>query len=120
VEEKVVAVIMEALAQPKEAVTLQASLIDDLGAESIDFLDIAFRLESVFDLQIPDDEIWLGAVGKKDASPDEIDAAIRDLKEKNPEFRWDRFPERPTRADLPRLITIRTVVDYLEGKLREA
>ena len=120
IEEKVVAIVAEALDHEPATVTLNASLVDDLGAESIDFLDIAFRVEAAFSIEIPDDEIWLGAVGKKDPSPGEIDAAVAALRERTPEFRWDRIPERPGRADLPSLITVRTIVEYLEGRLRAA
>jgi acyl carrier protein len=118
IQAKVVAIVAEALDHRPEDVAAHSSLIDDLGAESIDFLDIAFRVESAFDIEIPDDEIWMGTVGKKDASPEEVETAVRTLRERMPEYRWDRLPERPGRADLPRLITIGTIVQYLERRLQ--
>src|SRR5206468_6300906 len=50
---KVQGVLVDALGVDEEEVTPKASLIDDLGAESIDFLDIVFRLEKAFDIKIP-------------------------------------------------------------------
>ncbi len=117
IREKVIATVAEALDHRPEEVGLHSSLIDDLGAESIDFLDIAFRLESAFGIEIPDDEIWVGAVGKKNPGPEEIDAAVAALRERMPDYRWDRLPPKPGRTDLPRLITVQTVVDYLERRL---
>jgi acyl carrier protein len=50
---KVAATIADALGCDVEKVKLDASLIGDLGAESIDFLDIVFRLERAFKVKIP-------------------------------------------------------------------
>jgi acyl carrier protein len=50
---KVQSCIAEALGLDAEEVTYDARLIGDLGAESLDFLDIAFRLERSFDIRIP-------------------------------------------------------------------
>ncbi len=51
--EKVQHAIAEALGLDDDEVELDAKLIDDLGAESLDFLDIVFRLERAFDIKIP-------------------------------------------------------------------
>lgn len=53
VYEKVCACIAEALGQDVEEVEYSSRLIGDLGAESLDFLDIAFRLERAFNVRIP-------------------------------------------------------------------
>ena len=50
---KVQSCIAEALGLDEEEVSYSARLIGDLGAESLDFLDIAFRLERAFDIRIP-------------------------------------------------------------------
>ena len=115
--ERVVAIVAEALDRSPEEVTPHASLVDDLGAESIDFLDIGFRIESAFGIQIPDDEIWRGAFGRTDPGPAEIAAAVKRLQAALPDFRWDRFPDGVSRGDLPRLLTVSTILDYLERKL---
>jgi acyl carrier protein len=45
-------VLVDALGVDNEEVTIQATLIGDLGAESIDFLDIVFRLEKAFGIKM--------------------------------------------------------------------
>jgi acyl carrier protein len=116
IEVRVLSIVADALDQRAESVTLDSSLVDDLGAESIDFLDIVFRLESAFGLKIPEEEIWAGSFDGV-GSPDAIAVRVAELKILRPAFRWDRVPARPTRADLPRLITVGTVVEYLEKRL---
>jgi acyl carrier protein len=51
--EKVQATLVDALGVDEEDVTREATLQGDLGAESIDFLDIVFRLERNFGIKIP-------------------------------------------------------------------
>ena len=60
VRERVVAIVSEALDVKRDRVQMQSSLIVDLGAESIDFLDILFRLENAFGIKIPEDDVWKG------------------------------------------------------------
>ncbi len=117
IEDRARGVVAEALDQPREKVRLDASLVDDLGAESIDFLDIAFRLESEFGIEIPEDEIWKGTFDGVPDDPDAIAARLARLRAERPDYPWDRLPSRMTRRDLPRLLTLRTVVDYLERRL---
>ena len=50
--------IADALGCELDEVKRDASLIDDLGAESIDFLDIVFRLEKAFEIEIPRSELF--------------------------------------------------------------
>ena len=122
VEARVRRIVAEALDRPEAEVKPSASLIDDLGAESIDFLDLVFRLEAAFGIKISEDDLWAGAAKLAEADGDAFARGIERLKSEMPEFAWDRFPNGPARADLPRLITVRTIVDYLEriGAGREA
>jgi acyl carrier protein len=53
IEREVCRLVCEVLVVPREVVTLHANLIDDLGAESIDFLDLLFRLEELLGKKIP-------------------------------------------------------------------
>lgn len=120
IQQRVIAIVADALDHPPESVHRSSSLIDDLGAESIDFLDIVFRLESEFSIRIPGEEIWAGAFGRKDVGQTEIDSGIAALRERMPDFRWDRMPAKITRRDLPRLITVNTITEYLSRRLGEA
>ena len=54
--EKVKEVIMDQLAAEDDAVKMETSFIDDLGADSLDIVELIMALEEEFDLQIPDSE----------------------------------------------------------------
>ena len=54
--EKVKEVIMDQLAAEDDAVKMETSFIDDLGADSLDIVELIMALEEEFDLQIPDNE----------------------------------------------------------------
>ena len=56
--QKVQATLVDALGVDEEDVTREATLQGDLGAESIDFLDIVFRLERNFGIKIPRGELF--------------------------------------------------------------
>jgi len=62
-EEKVRQIIAESLGRDLALVTLEASLSDELGAESLDFLDIVFKIERAFDVQITRGEMERAARG---------------------------------------------------------
>ena len=68
--ERVRGLIAEALAQSPERVKLESNLMEDLGAESLDFLDIVFKLERAFDIQITRGEMERASRG--DMTPDEF------------------------------------------------
>lgn len=52
--EKVKAIIVEQLGVADTAVTMEASFIDDLGADSLDIVELIMALEEEFDIEIPD------------------------------------------------------------------
>ena len=54
--EKVKEVIIEQLNAEDDAIKLEKSFIDDLGADSLDIVELIMALEEEFDLQIPDSE----------------------------------------------------------------
>ena len=113
-EPRVKQIVASALDVPLADVRNHSSLINDLGAESIDFIDIVFRLESAFGIEIPED-IWKGSIDSAD------EAAIADgvarLRVSMPDFRWESLPETITRAHLPALITVQTILDYMQRRL---
>ena len=119
-QSRVIGVVAAALDHRRDAIEPHSSLIDDLGAESIDFLDIVFRLESEFGIKIPNEEVWAGAFQRQAADQATIDEGVQRLRERMPEFRWDRLPAKIGRNELPRLITVNTIVDYLERRFEGA
>ena len=54
--DKVKAIIVEQLGVEEDSVTAEASFIDDLGADSLDIVELIMALEEEFDLEIPDEE----------------------------------------------------------------
>ena len=108
-------IVASALDVPPERVVRHASLINDLNAESIDFIDIVFRLETEFGIEIPQEEIWKGSIDPTDSEA--IEAGVARLKAAMPEFRWESMPVTITRAELPALITVQTITDYVTRRL---
>ncbi len=121
----------EALGLDDDEVTLDATLIDDLGAESLDFLDIAFRLEEAFAIKIPRGDIQRQAEDEAAAGeePFEVDGVLtelgmRKLREAMPEVPVENFREGLTVREIPTLFTVETflnlVIKLIEAKELEA
>jgi acyl carrier protein len=56
VEERVIEIVCENLAVNKEQVTRSTSFIDDVGADSLDIVELVMELEEEFEITIPDEE----------------------------------------------------------------
>jgi acyl carrier protein len=119
-ESRVLRIVAEALDQDPAELRLQSSLIDDLGAASVDFVDIRCRLEAEFGIEIADADLWRGNLDLDD--PRAFDgervtaAGMEDLRRRRPRFPWSRFGGTVRRDDLPRLITVATILDYLSRR----
>ncbi|HYO77156.1 MAG TPA: phosphopantetheine-binding protein [Thermoanaerobaculia bacterium] len=110
-------IVADALEVSPDEVGLHSSLLDDLDAESIDFIDIVFRLESAFNIMVPTDELWAGSQKVDPNDPDSLARAVSHLRASMPEFAWERFPTTVTKRDLPRLMTVSTISAYLHSHL---
>lgn len=55
-EERVTEIIVEQLGVSKDEVAPEASFIDDLGADSLDIVELVMAMEEEFDIEIPDDD----------------------------------------------------------------
>lgn len=119
-EARVLRIVAEALDKKPEDVRIQSSLIDDLGAASIDFVDIRYRLESEFGIEIDDQDLWRGSIVLQDPRYFDGQAVTADglaeLQRRRPRFPWNRFGGGIKAADLPRLITVATILDYLSRR----
>lgn len=110
---KIAATIADALACDEDKVKPDASLINDLGAESIDFLDIVFRLERAFKVKIPRGKIVEEARGP--LTEDQFqnagvvtEAGIARLREFLNEVPADRIKAPLKAAEIPKLFTVET------------
>ena len=122
---KVVETIADALGCDAAQVKPDTSLIDDLGAESIDFLDIVFRLERAFKVKIPRGKIASEARGDLSESEFErdgmvSDAALERLKSFLSEVPPSRFPSPLKVSEIPRLFTMETFCKMVIRQQRAA
>jgi len=110
---KVAQIIADALGCDVEDVKPQVPLIEGLDAESIDFLDLVFRLERGFGVKIPRGKIIEDARGDLAEADFEqkgilTDAGLARLREVLSEVSPDRFKSPMKAADIPRLFTPET------------
>jgi len=121
--DKVRDVLTEALGVDDDEVVGEATLQEDLGAESIDFLDIVFRLEKEFSIKIPKGELFPDDILN---NPDYVDgdrltpAGLALLKEAMPHVDFTTFEQNPVVSEMPKLFTVNTIVNYVEQKLAPA
>ena len=122
---KVAATMADALGCDVETVKLDASLINDLGAESIDFLDIIFRLERGFKVKIPRGKIVEEARGELSEATFEqggvvTEAGLTRLKTFLNEVPADRFKSPLKVAEIPKLFTVETFCKMVIRQQRAA
>ncbi len=121
--DKVRETLVDALGVDEEEVSENATLTGDLGAESIDFLDIVFRLEKAFGIQIPRGELFPDNIlnnaefvenGKCTAK------GLDELKRRMPHADFSEFEKNPDINRMPDLFTVKTIVNYIERKVNAA
>lgn len=120
--EKVVATLVDSLNVDPEEIRPEASLQGDLGAESIDFLDIVFRLERGFGIKIPRGELFPESIFQGD--PEYVqdgkvtEKGIELLRQKLPFADIDSFAQDPQVSKISNLFTVDMICRYLEQKLQ--
>lgn len=121
--QKVTVALTDALGVDDDEVTPEAKLQADLGAESIDFLDIVFRLEKQFGIKIPQGELFPDE--KLFTDPQFVedgrmtDAGIAELRSRMPYADLDEFAADPSLQNLGDLYTVEMIVRYVEEKLKD-
>jgi len=114
--------LVEALSVDDEEVTPQAVIRDDLGAESIDFLDIQFRLEKAFDIKIPKGDMMPEDLQN---NPDFVqngkltEAGINELQSRMPHADFKDLSPGDDLEEISKLFTVQAVVNYIGRKLEE-
>ncbi|MBI3406848.1 MAG: acyl carrier protein [Planctomycetes bacterium] len=118
---KVSATLVEALNVDEDEIKPTATLQGDLGAESIDFLDIVFRLEREFGIKIPRGELFPEAIFQGD--PEFVqdgkvtDKGLSELKARMPFADLSGFEKNPELTGIGDLFTVDMITRYIQGKL---
>jgi acyl carrier protein len=118
--QKVQAALVDALGVDEEDVTYDATLQGDLGAESIDFLDIVFRLERDFKIKIPRGELFPENVvsDPKMTHDGKLTAkGLDELKARLPFADLTKFAANPQVEKIGDLYTVEMLVRYVQSKL---
>ncbi|MGE5430494.1 MAG: acyl carrier protein [Syntrophomonadaceae bacterium] len=118
--------IAETVGIKVETITsLDASVIDDLGADSLDLLDLVFRIEKAFNITISRGEIESQARETLPGEEFEKDGFLTDkakeaLKNALPEVDQSRFDGSLRKNDIPRLLTVKTFYRIIKSKMETA
>ena len=118
---KVSATLVEALNVDEEEITPAATLQGDLGAESIDFLDIVFRLEREFGIKIPRGELFPESIFQGD--PEFVqdgkvtDKGLDELRTRMPFADLSDFAKSRELTAISDLFTVDMITNYIQGKL---
>jgi len=118
--EKVRESLVDALGVDDDEVTPQATLVGDLGAESIDFLDIVFRLEKRFDIKIPRGELFPEDIltNTDYVTDGRINAeGLTELKKRMPFADLSKFEENPVVQEFATSLTVQDMCNYVESKV---
>jgi len=119
--EEVKEVLIDALGLDDDEVVADATLMGDLGAESIDFLDIIFRLEKSFDIKVPREELFPAEAVLN--NPDFVsggkltEKGLAELKDKMPHTNLTEFEKDPNVNNIADLFTVDAIVNFVETKV---
>jgi acyl carrier protein len=118
---RVSATLREALNVDEEDITPTANLQGDLGAESIDFLDIVFRLEREFNVKISRDELFPESIFQGDPECVQngrvTEKGLAELRARMPFADLSQFEQEPRVSAIGDLFTVEMITRYLQGKL---
>jgi acyl carrier protein len=118
---KVSTTLVEALNVDEDEIKPNATLQGDLGAESIDFLDIVFRLEREFGIKIPRGELFPESIFQGD--PEFVqngkvtDKGMQELRERMPFADLSTFEKDREVSHVADLFTVDLVARYLQGRV---
>lgn len=117
---KVQETLAGALGVDEGDITEEASLKRDLGAESIDFIDIIFRLEKAFDIKIPSSDLFPSHLMNDERFVKEgmvTPEGLVELRTKLPYLDLDEFEKDPQITKLADCFTVKMILCYLNDRL---
>ncbi len=123
VYEKIAVALTDALGVNAEDIKPDATLVVDLGAESIDFLDIVFRLEKAFDIKVSRNDLF-----PEDVLTDQnyvhdgcvTDVGMAELRKRLPFINLDDFAKKPVVQDFASVLTVADLCHFVESKMQTA
>ena len=118
--QKVQSALVDALGVDEEDVKPEATMVGDLGAESIDFLDIVFKLEKAFGIKIPREELFpedilTNSQFVKDGKVG--DEGLAQLRSRMPWADLTKFEKNPRVQDFGDLLTVKDLCNYVQSKV---
>jgi acyl carrier protein len=117
-------ILVDALGVDDDEITLEARLMGDLGAESIDFLDIVFRLEKAFSIKIPREELFPAESLMN--NPEFVsngkltESGLNEIREKLPHTDLSEFEKDPDLNKLGDLFTVNAIVNFIDSRINAA
>lgn len=117
---KVKTILVDALAVDDDEVTPEASIMGDLGAESIDFLDIVFKLEKSFGISIDKSELGAADLNENDDYVKDgklTPVGLAELKKRMPFCDFSKFEKNPVLQEIGNILTVRDLCRFVESKV---
>ena len=117
---KVQEAMVGALGVDEDEVTAEATLTGDLGAESIDFLDIVFRLEKEFGIKIPRGDLFPDNLFTNEQYVQNgklTEAGLDELRKRMPHADLSEFAKNPDVQNVNNLFTVGMICKYIESKV---
>ncbi|MFN7840832.1 MAG: acyl carrier protein [Pirellula sp.] len=117
---KVQEALTDALGVDDSDVTEDATMVGDLGAESIDFLDIVFKLEKAFGIKIATEDLFPKDIltdGNYVKDGKVTETGLSELKKRMPWANLSKFEQNPRVQDFGDLLTVSDLCRYVESKL---
>jgi len=119
--EKVSETLVDSLNVDEDEIRPDSTLQGDLGAESIDFLDIVFRLERGFGIKIAREELFPESIFQGDPqfvqNSKVTEQGLEELRRRLPFANVEAFASDPQVANLSNLFTVEMIAKFIEGRL---
>lgn len=118
--EKVRECLIDALGVEDDEVGPEAKLVGDLGAESIDFLDIIFRLEKIFDIKIPRGDLFPEDILSGEGNIEDgklTEKGLSQVREKLSFLDISKLEKNPRVSQISNLFTVKMIADYMKSKV---
>jgi acyl carrier protein len=118
---KVQKILVDALGVEEDEVTPTATIIGDLGAESIDFLDIIFNMEKTFGIEISRDQLFPDDIFANNEYVQQgrvTPAGLQAMKQRMPYVDLSKFEQDPKVQSFGGLLTVQDLCRYVASKVK--